>query len=141
MRWRRNLQDRNDQEGSFSGWTVMLNIDQTRESGFRRLLQFGGAKVLPSPSPSLYKGTTHLFAEFSRLKPGDFRKDVPEAKCLKPEFIADYLIQEPIPPIEMYYLPEAAQCLPADTDASRATPSWERKASGDSTKLKKTRLK
>ncbi|XP_029481832.1 DNA topoisomerase 2-binding protein 1-like [Oncorhynchus nerka] len=72
MRWRRNLQDRNDQEGSFSGWTVMLNIDQTRESGFRRLLQSGGAKVLPSPSPSLYKGTTHLFAEFSRLKPGDF---------------------------------------------------------------------
>lgn len=171
MRWRRNLQYRNDQEGSFSGWTVMLNIDQTRVSGFRRLLQSGGAKVqtklllchnvpqsflrllrlsmgkttkklllfsfilafvdidtctllnvnpihpllisllpiflssplpslqvLPSPSPSLYKGTTHLFAEFSRLKPGDFRVDVPEAmsqgvKCLKPEFIADYLIQ------------------------------------------------
>nr|XP_046149313.1 DNA topoisomerase 2-binding protein 1-like isoform X2 [Oncorhynchus gorbuscha] len=45
MRWRRNLQDRNDLEGSFSGWTVMLNIDQTRESGFRRLLQSGGAKV------------------------------------------------------------------------------------------------
>ncbi|KAM9552229.1 DNA topoisomerase 2-binding protein 1-A-like isoform 3-T3 [Salvelinus alpinus] len=146
MRWRRNLQDRNDQEGSFSGWTVMLNIDQTRESGFRRLLQSGGAKVLPSPSPSLYKGTTHLFAEFSRLKPGDFRVDVREAmsqgvKCLKPEFIADYLIQEPIPPIEMYYLPEAAQCLPAGTDASRATPSHKRKASGDSSKLKKTRLK
>uniref|UniRef100_A0A4W5MGE4 DNA topoisomerase II binding protein 1 n=1 Tax=Hucho hucho TaxID=62062 RepID=A0A4W5MGE4_9TELE len=138
MRWRRNLQDRNDQEGSFSGWTVMLNIDQTRESGFRRLLQSGGAKVLPSPSPSLYKGTTHLFAEFSRLKPGDFRVDVPEAmsqgvKCLKPEFIADYLIQEPIPPIEMYYLPEAAQCL--------KLPSRKRKASGDSSKLKKTRLK
>ncbi|XP_024232329.1 DNA topoisomerase 2-binding protein 1-like isoform X2 [Oncorhynchus tshawytscha] len=93
MRWRRNLQDRNDQEGSFSGWTVMLNIDQTRESGFRRLLQSGGAKVLPRSSPSLYKGTTHLFAEFSRLKPGDFQLDVPEAKCLKPEFIADYLIQ------------------------------------------------
>uniref|UniRef100_A0A674AT43 DNA topoisomerase II binding protein 1 n=1 Tax=Salmo trutta TaxID=8032 RepID=A0A674AT43_SALTR len=98
MRWRRNLQDQNNLEGAFSGWTVMLNIDQTRESGFRRLLQSGGAKVLPSPSPSLYKGTTHLFAEFSRLKPGDFRVDVPEAmsqgvKCLKPEFIADYLIQ------------------------------------------------
>ncbi|XP_041718089.1 DNA topoisomerase 2-binding protein 1-A [Coregonus clupeaformis] len=146
MRWRRNLQDRNNQEGSFSGWTVMLNMDRTRESGFRRLLQSGGAKVLPSPSPSLYKGTTHLFAEFSRLKPGDFRVDVPEAmsqgvKCLKPEFIADYLMQEPTPPIEMYYLPEAAQCLPAATDASGATPSRKRKASGDSSKLKKTRLK
>ncbi|KAM9417525.1 DNA topoisomerase 2-binding protein 1-A-like [Salvelinus alpinus] len=146
MRWRRNLQDQNNLEGAFSGWTVMLNIDQTRESGFRRLLQSGGAKVLPSPSPSLYKGTTHLFAEFSRLKPGDFRVDVPEAmsqgvKCLKPEFIADYLIQEPSAPIEMYYLPQAAQCLPAGADVSRTTPSHKRKVSGDSSKLKKTRLK
>ncbi|XP_045077112.1 DNA topoisomerase 2-binding protein 1-A-like isoform X1 [Coregonus clupeaformis] len=146
MRWRRNLQEHNDLEGAFSGWTVMLNIDQTRESGFRRLLQSGGAKVLPSPSPSLYKGTTHLFAEFSRLKPGDFRVDVPEAmsqgvKCLKPEFIADYLMQEPSTPIEMYYLPQAAQCLPAGTDASRATPTHKRKVSGYSSKLKKTRLK
>ncbi|CAB1349570.1 unnamed protein product [Coregonus sp. 'balchen'] len=129
MRWRRNLQEHNDLEGAFSGWTVMLNIDQTRD-----------------PSPSLYKGTTHLFAEFSRLKPGDFRVDVPEAmsqgvKCLKPEFIADYLMQEPSTPIEMYYLPQAAQCLPAGTDASRATPTHKRKVSGYSSKLKKTRLK
>ncbi|MEQ2202488.1 hypothetical protein XENOCAPTIV_003154 [Xenoophorus captivus] len=66
-------------QGAFSGWTVMLNIDQSRESGFRRLLQSGGAKVLPSPSPSLYREATHLFADFSRLKPGDFRVDIAEA--------------------------------------------------------------
>lgn len=55
-------------------------------------------QVLPSPSPSLYKEATHLFADFSRLKPGDFRVDVSEATshgvtCLKPEYIADYLMQ------------------------------------------------
>lgn len=55
-------------------------------------------QVMPSPSPSLYKETTHLFADFSRLKPGDFRVDVSEASahgvnCLKPEYIADYLMQ------------------------------------------------
>lgn len=104
----------------------MLNIDHSRESGFRRLLQSGGAKVpavsrivssgglicweipscylslslqvLPGPSPSLYREATHLFADFSRLKPGDFRVDVSEAAsqgvtCLKPEYIADYLMQ------------------------------------------------
>ncbi|KAJ8009992.1 hypothetical protein DPEC_G00069920 [Dallia pectoralis] len=146
MRWRKKLHGHMEQEGAFSGWAVMLNIDQSRESGFRRLLQSGGAKVLPSPSPSLYKGTTHLFAEFSRLKPGDFRVDVPDAmsqgvKCLKPEFIADYLMQEPSPPVELYYLPEAAQCLPEGSVGSHATPTRKRKASGDSSKLKKTRLK
>lgn len=55
-------------------------------------------QVLPSPSPSLYKEATHLFADFSRLKPGDFRVDVSAAAsqgvtCLKPEYIADYLMQ------------------------------------------------
>lgn len=55
-------------------------------------------QVLPSPSPSLYKDATHLFADFTRLKPGDFRVDVSVASnqgvtCLKPEYIADYLMQ------------------------------------------------
>lgn len=58
----------------------------------------GLLQVLPSASPSMYKDTTHLFADFSRLKPGDFRVDLSEATangitCLKPEYIADYLMQ------------------------------------------------
>uniref|UniRef100_A0A8C1NR26 DNA topoisomerase II binding protein 1 n=1 Tax=Cyprinus carpio TaxID=7962 RepID=A0A8C1NR26_CYPCA len=98
MRWRKTLQGGSNKEGAFGGWTVMLNIDQAREAGFRRLLQSGGAKVLPDPSPSLFKESTHLFVDFSRLKPGDVRVDVSEAaaqgvKCLKPEYIADYLMQ------------------------------------------------
>ncbi|XP_008292837.1 DNA topoisomerase 2-binding protein 1 [Stegastes partitus] len=140
MRWRKALQRRSEHEGAFSGWTVMLNIDQNRESGFRRLLQSGGAKVLSSPSPSLYKETTHLFADFSRLKPGDFRVDVSEATsqgvtCLKPEYIADYLMQEPTPPIELYYL--AAE---APSSEAPGTPSRKRKAAADTSRLKKSRL-
>uniref|UniRef100_A0A8D0CVV7 DNA topoisomerase II binding protein 1 n=1 Tax=Sander lucioperca TaxID=283035 RepID=A0A8D0CVV7_SANLU len=104
MRWRKTLQGCSEHGGAFSGWTVMLNIDQSRESGFRRLLQSGNAKVLPSPSPSLYKETTHLFADFARLKPGDFKVNVSEATslgvtCLKPEYIADYLMQVTKSPI------------------------------------------
>uniref|UniRef100_A0A3Q2XBQ9 DNA topoisomerase II binding protein 1 n=1 Tax=Hippocampus comes TaxID=109280 RepID=A0A3Q2XBQ9_HIPCM len=98
MRWRKSLRGPLEQGGAFSGWTVMLNIDQNRAAGFRRLLQSGGAKVLPSASPALYNVATHLFADFSRLRPGDFRVDVSDASahgvtCLKPEYIADYLMQ------------------------------------------------
>lgn len=32
-------------QGAFSGWKVILHVDQSRESGFKRLLQSGGAKV------------------------------------------------------------------------------------------------
>ncbi|XP_027130123.1 DNA topoisomerase 2-binding protein 1 [Larimichthys crocea] len=139
MRWRKTLQGRPEQGGAFSGWTVMLNIDQSRESGFRRLLQSGRAKVLPSPSPSLYKEATHLFADFSRLKPGDFRVDISEATsqgvtCLKPEYIADYLMQEPTPPVELYRLTEAP------SGETPGTPSRKRKAAADNSRLKKTRL-
>ncbi|KAF0024898.1 hypothetical protein F2P81_021779 [Scophthalmus maximus] len=138
MRWRKALQGHSEKGGAFSGWTVMLNIDQNRESGFRRLLQSGGAKVLPSPSPSLYQEATHLFADFSRLKPGDFRVDVSEASCegvtcLKPEYIADYLMQEPTPPMEPYH-------LTAPREETPDTPSRKRKAATDTSRLKKSRL-
>lgn len=139
MRWRKALQGCSDAGGSFSSWTVMLNIDQSRDSGFRRLLQSGGAKVLPSPSPSLYREATHLFADFSRLKPGDFRVDISEAAaqgvtCLKPEYIADYLMQDPAPPIERYYLTEAP------SEETPGTPSRKRKSAAEHSKLKKSRL-
>ncbi|KAM9826812.1 DNA topoisomerase 2-binding protein 1 [Neosynchiropus ocellatus] len=139
MRWRRALMGRSGAEGAFSGWTVMLNIDQSRESGFRRLLQSGGAKVLPSPSPTLYREATHLFADFSRLKPGDFRVDVSEAAehgvtCLKPEYIADYLMQEPTPQVELYHL------TVSPSDDAPNTPSRKRKAADETSSLKKSRL-
>ncbi|MGH0150929.1 UNVERIFIED_CONTAM: hypothetical protein FKN15_042845 [Acipenser sinensis] len=84
--------------GAFSGWKVILNIDQAREAGFRRLLQSGGAKVFPGHSPSMYKESSHLFADFSKLKAEDPRVNVVEAaaqkvNCLKPEYIADYFMQ------------------------------------------------
>ncbi|XP_076868343.1 DNA topoisomerase 2-binding protein 1 [Brachyhypopomus gauderio] len=147
LRWRKALQGRADKEGAFGGWTVMLNIDQARDAGFRRLLQAGGAKVLPAPSPSLYKDTTHLFADFSRLGPGDVRVDVAEAsahgvKCLRPEYIADYLMQDPSPPMQAYYLPGSALNGVMEGGAEGlATPGRKRKASGDTSTLKKCRVR
>ncbi|XP_017308606.1 DNA topoisomerase 2-binding protein 1 isoform X4 [Ictalurus punctatus] len=146
LRWRKSLQGHTDKEGAFGGWTVMLNIDQARDAGFRRLLQSGGAKVLPSPSPSLYKETTHLFADFSRLGPNDVRVDVTEAmaygvKCLRPEYIADYLMQEPSPPMDAYYLPgAAANGIPETSHQGQNPASRKRKASGDTSAVKKSRV-
>uniref|UniRef100_A0A8C4Z728 DNA topoisomerase II binding protein 1 n=1 Tax=Gadus morhua TaxID=8049 RepID=A0A8C4Z728_GADMO len=141
-RWRTALQDRGPLEGAFSGWTVMLNIDQTRESGFRRLLQSGGAKVLSGLDTSSYREATHLFADFSRLKPGEFRVDVSHATaqgvtCIKPEYIADYLMQ-PIPPnIHLYGLPVASS---DGEQAPGTTPSRKRKVPADASAVKKSRL-
>ncbi|XP_069765206.1 DNA topoisomerase 2-binding protein 1 isoform X2 [Narcine bancroftii] len=117
MRWRKRLEmlrqkNAGAEIGAFSGWEVILNFDHTKEAGFRRLLLSGGAKVLPGHLSAEYKEATHLFADFSKLKPEDPRVNLTEALeqnvlCLKPEYIADYLIQDRPPPIENYYLTEA----------------------------------
>ncbi|XP_058035608.1 DNA topoisomerase 2-binding protein 1 isoform X2 [Ahaetulla prasina] len=120
MRWRKTIQRRREQnssaEGAFGGWRVILNVDPAKESGFKRLLESGGAKVLSAYSPPIFREVTHFFADLNKLKPEDLRINIREAtakgvNCLKPEYIADYLIQEPPPSMENYHLPEAAAYL------------------------------
>lgn len=143
MRWRKKLQrikqEMDTVEGAFSGWKVILNVDQAKESGFKRLLQSGGAKVFVGHSSSLFKETTHLFADFGKLKPEDARVSVAEAaaqgvNCLKPEYIADYLMKDPPPPASNYCLPDAVSYLQV------AGNSRKRKNSGDTTDVKRSRL-
>nr|XP_009483682.1 PREDICTED: DNA topoisomerase 2-binding protein 1 [Pelecanus crispus] len=148
MRWRKKIhkgrQETGIVEGAFSGWKVILNVDQTKESGFRRLLQSGGAKVFSGHSVSLFKEATHLFADFSKLKPDDSRVNVAEAaaqgvNCLKPEYIADYLIQDPAPPMESYCLPEAESYLQKNMELGTGV-SQKRKALGDMSGVKRSRI-
>ncbi|XP_027604368.2 DNA topoisomerase 2-binding protein 1 [Pipra filicauda] len=148
MRWRKRIhkgrQETGIVEGAFSGWKVILNVDQTKEAGFRRLLQSGGAQVFSGHSVSLFKEATHLFADFSKLKPDDSRVNVAEAaaqgvNCLKPEYIADYLIQDPPPPVDSYCLPEAGSHL-QDNTALGTGLSQKRKAPGEMSRVKRSRM-
>ncbi|XP_066484231.1 DNA topoisomerase 2-binding protein 1 isoform X3 [Tiliqua scincoides] len=120
VRWRKAIQKKREEtgftEGAFSGWKVILNVDPAKEAGFKRLLESGGAKVFPSHSLPPFREVTHLFADFNKLKPEDMKVNVGEAaaegvNCLKPEYIAEYLIQQPPPPMEHYHLPEPAAYL------------------------------
>ncbi|NXG70742.1 TOPB1 protein, partial [Baryphthengus martii] len=148
MRWRKKIhkgrQDTGIVEGAFSGWKVILNVDQAKEAGFRRLLQSGGAKVFSGHSASLFREATHLFADFSKLKPGDTRVNVAEAaaqgvSCLKPEYIADYLIQDPPPAMESYCLPEAGSYLRNNTELGTGL-SQKRKALEEMSGVKRSRI-
>ncbi|XP_075443224.1 DNA topoisomerase 2-binding protein 1 isoform X3 [Ascaphus truei] len=144
MRWRKKLQrlkqEMGSVEGAFSGWKVILNVDQSKEAGFKRLLQSGGAKVFVGHSSSLFKETNHLFADFSKLRPEDARVNVAEAAaqgvhCLKPEYIADYLMKELPPAKDNYCLPEAVPHL----QVAGAGTSRKRKNSGDTSEVKRSR--
>ncbi|XP_076774139.1 DNA topoisomerase 2-binding protein 1 [Arvicanthis niloticus] len=116
MRWRKRIQQSQESgivEGAFSGWKVILRVDRSREAGFKRLLQAGGAKVLPGHPEPLFKDATHLFCDFNKLKPDDYRVFIAEAAaqnmaCLKTEYIADYLVLESPPCADNYRVSEAA---------------------------------
>ncbi|XP_006978735.2 DNA topoisomerase 2-binding protein 1 isoform X2 [Peromyscus maniculatus bairdii] len=116
MRWRKRIQQRQESgivEGAFSGWKVILRVDRPREAGFKRLLQAGGAEVLPGHPVPLFNEATHLFCDFNKLKPDDCRVFMAEAAaqnmaCLKTEYIADYLMLESPPCADNYRLSEAA---------------------------------
>ncbi|XP_005368507.1 DNA topoisomerase 2-binding protein 1 isoform X1 [Microtus ochrogaster] len=116
MRWRKRIQQRQELgivEGAFSGWKVILCVDRPREAGFKRLLQAGGAEVLPGHPVPLFNEATHLFCDLNKLKPDESRVFIEEATaqnmaCLKTEYIADYLMLESPPCADNYRLSEAA---------------------------------
>ncbi|KAM6159788.1 DNA topoisomerase 2-binding protein 1 [Erethizon dorsatum] len=147
MRWRKKLQQRQESgivEGAFSGWKVILHVDQSREAGFKRLLQSGGAKVLPGHSLPLFKEATHLFSDFNKLKPDDSGVNIAEAAaqnvyCLRTEYIADYLMQESPPPVENYCLPEAISFLQNNKEPGPGL-SQKRKAPAEKNKIKRSRV-
>ncbi|XP_037700609.1 DNA topoisomerase 2-binding protein 1 isoform X3 [Choloepus didactylus] len=147
MRWRKKIQQRQETgtaEGAFNGWKVILHVDQSREAGFKRLLQSGGAKVLPGHSIPLFKEATHLFSDFNKLKPDDSGVNIAEAAaqnvyCLKTEYIADYLMQESPPLVENYCLPEAVSFLQNNKETVPGL-SQKRKAPIEKNKIKRPRV-
>ncbi|XP_070586677.1 DNA topoisomerase 2-binding protein 1-like isoform X2 [Erythrolamprus reginae] len=131
-------------KGAFGGWSVILNVDPAKESGFKRLLESGGAKVLSAYSPSVFREVTHFFADLNKLKPEDVIINIREAtaqgvNCLKPEYIADYLIQEPPPSVENYLLPEAAAYL-QNSKILGIGLSQKRKAAEEKHSAKRSRI-
>uniref|UniRef100_A0A8D0C1Z5 DNA topoisomerase II binding protein 1 n=1 Tax=Salvator merianae TaxID=96440 RepID=A0A8D0C1Z5_SALMN len=148
MRWRKTIQRRKEEtgaiEGAFAGWKVILNVDPAKEAGFKRLLESGGGKVLLAHSLPSFREATHLFADFNKLKQEDVRVNVGEAaaqgvNCLKPEYIADYLMQDPPPPVENYRLPETTAYLQINSVCETRLPQ-KRKALEEIHSVKRSRL-
>ncbi|XP_077996567.1 DNA topoisomerase 2-binding protein 1-A-like [Glandiceps talaboti] len=119
-RWRKRLQDarqstdRSVQVGAFAGWKVILCVDVQREHGFKRLLQAGAAQVIHSRPPfTTIEGASHAFLDMNKIRKSAEKlvemEDLVDngVRCLKPEYIADYLMLDPLPEPDRYYVDEA----------------------------------
>lgn len=111
-RWRIELNDKSSEakSGAFVGWVVLLCIEPSKQPGFKRILEAGGAKVLHIRPPfENIDGVTHAFIGDKKqaVKHVDFNM-LHEAGIwiLKPEYISDYLTVYPKPPIFNYIIEE-----------------------------------
>eukprot|EP00058_Branchiostoma_floridae_P012091 XP_002597579.1 hypothetical protein BRAFLDRAFT_123127 [Branchiostoma floridae] len=138
-RWRQKLADvrarnNNPDINAFQSWAVLLHVDQGRTSGFKRLLESGGATVLSTRPPHAnFSEATHAFVDL-KGKGVDQSLDVQalvEAGvwCLKSEYIADYLMQDPIPKPQNFVISEAVPYMTAREEASGGETPRKRKAS------------
>ncbi|XP_023933099.1 DNA topoisomerase 2-binding protein 1 isoform X2 [Lingula anatina] len=95
--------------GAFEGWNVIICTEISKEGGFKRLLEAGGAKVIATRPPfSKLTEVTHAFMDLAKIKyevniQALLKEDI---QCLRPEYIASYLMEDPPPAYQAYYITE-----------------------------------
>ncbi|CAK8679700.1 unnamed protein product [Clavelina lepadiformis] len=115
-RWRCNLQERNG-KGAFSDWNILLHVSDRQCPGFVRLLQSGSGHIIAKSLPYTHtlEGVTHAIIDPGKAKqlPRSEISRLVEAgvHCCVPEYIADFLMKEPQPSAESFYLPVVKSML------------------------------
>ena len=96
-RWRMSLNG-NHHSGAYSNWKVLLHVPKNKIKGLSSILSAGGAEVLEIQPPfSNIYGATHAFIDRDKVDCGLISCSQLSAvgvHCLKPEYIADFLIVE-----------------------------------------------
>ncbi|XP_063404919.1 DNA topoisomerase 2-binding protein 1-like [Mytilus trossulus] len=148
-RWRikvqNTLQSTNQCIGAFDGWTVLLNCDKVKDDNFKRLLEAGGATVLQNKPPYEENiSASHAFLDLSKkpLQPSDIQVLLGNnILCLKPEFIAAHLTDNP-PPNPLDYCPPDISgfvSVPSGSDRNKRKALSLSSTSDSENKSKRTR--
>ncbi|XP_064623167.1 DNA topoisomerase 2-binding protein 1-A-like isoform X2 [Lineus longissimus] len=129
-RWRVKLQTERAHDpqwvGAFQDWGVILCCGKSREGGFRRLLEAGGAKVLYTRPPfTNLQDAMYAFIDQTKIDYQiDFQRLVQAGvHCVKPDYISSYLQSDPHPRVEDCYLPEVRQYLISSSGSKKRQSS------------------
>lgn len=140
-RWRSKLQQRGSSGGAFDSWKIVIHADDKgKHSTYAKILEAGGAEIIPSEMvESAFDRITHVFVDMKRK--GASKTDLScyfsrGIKCVKPEYLAFYLIENPPPDIEPFLVSQEHINSMLTLSKKRSTSS-----STSSRLSKKTRLK
>nr|XP_026696149.1 DNA topoisomerase 2-binding protein 1-like isoform X2 [Ciona intestinalis] len=129
IRWRQLL----GSSGAFSGWKVILHLNDRQSPGFVRLLQSGSASVVATSLPysGPLEGITHAILDQNKIKqiPSTDVENLVRAgvHCCLPEYIAEYLMKDPQPKPEDLYLPLVKTMLFESGNTDSGTPKKRRR--------------
>ena len=141
-RWRTKVQ-KGTSTGAFDSWKVVVHADdKTKLSTYTKILMAGGAEIISSENTeSALDRITHVFVDVKKRSQNkiDLSSYVSHnIKCIKPEYLAFYLIDDPPPDIDSFLLPETKEQFSASASSSS---SKKRNLSTGSRQNKKTRMK
>lgn len=114
QRWRKFLSRNPDSRGAFSGWRVILFASgEAKEAVYRRVLEAGGATILPSSPPDFQTGdVTHALFDAGMARSVDLKMLMDTGVlCLKAEYMAMYLVEDPAPSPEKFRISELMSLL------------------------------
>ncbi|XP_076358286.1 mutagen-sensitive 101 isoform X2 [Tachypleus tridentatus] len=132
-RWRVKIQDdclRNPSlnAGAFRDWKALVLADRQKTSTYSRILTIGGAEVVQATPPYFnLQGVTHAFIDLPNnlLSKVDLENLASAGiHCVKPEFLAFSLIEDPSPPPSDWLIPEVMHFL-QDSTADKKRKSGE----------------
>ncbi|CAN7939467.1 unnamed protein product [Ixodes hexagonus] len=113
-RWRQLIARNPDSRGAFSEWRVILFASEAaKEAVYRRVLQAGGATILPSSPPDFQTGdVTHALFDAGMARSVDLKLLIDAGVlCLKAEYMATFLVEDPVPSPEKFRISELMSLL------------------------------
>uniref|UniRef100_A0A914UX32 BRCT domain-containing protein n=1 Tax=Plectus sambesii TaxID=2011161 RepID=A0A914UX32_9BILA len=96
-RWRIRLTERGS-TGAYDGWRCVLFVSSNKMAGMRRLLHSGGGQAWTRDEITSYDNITHALVDnCSAWRPSELDALIAAGvRCYRSDFIATYLMEEPI---------------------------------------------
>ncbi|KAH7985093.1 hypothetical protein HPB49_026604 [Dermacentor silvarum] len=135
-RWRQRIGQDADHKGAFSNWRVAIYASASKEAAYVNILTAGGATIVPTAAvcAGLEAGEiTHALFDSGMAKGAQLDLLVSAGVlCLKAEYMATFLVDDPVPPPEKFYIPEVLKLLDISVSTNSSTSASKRTAASTS---------
>lgn len=133
-RWRQRIAQDPEHKGAFSNWRVAIYASASKEAAYVNILTAGGATIVPATvvCASLEAGEiTHALFDTGMAKGVPLDLLIKSGTlCLKAEYMAIFLIDDPVPPAQKFYIPEVIKLLDISDSNDSVASTSKRTAAG-----------